>query len=267
MFNELFNNATKEYPFLIEHLNVKYIPHFHKETEIVYVLDGELIFTLGNSTYKIKSGDICIIPPLLIHNLYTEEYSKTFVMKLYSAADLSNIHLQNHIMHPIDSGYNKLYNYIDNIINENKNKEEHYKLAVNINAENILLFILRDTKYHKMDSKIKYKHISENKFLDSINAYLELNYQNDFSLYDIAKNFNYTKSYFCRYFKSVTGSTFWEYFTMFRLEKSIEYIKTSPKENFTVIAFKSGFKNVRSYNTAFKNFFQCTPSEYRKMLK
>ena len=30
MYNELINSATKEYPFLIKHINVKYIPHFHQ---------------------------------------------------------------------------------------------------------------------------------------------------------------------------------------------------------------------------------------------
>ena len=266
MYNELINSATKEYPFLIKHINVKYIPHFHQETEIVYVLDGELTFTLGMYSYIIKKGDICIIPSRLIHNLYTESYSETYVMKLYSIVDFSNIHLENHILTKKDSGYEKLYNYIYDIINENEKKEEYYKLAVNIHAENIFLFILRETKYHKNDSKIKMKHITENEFLSSINSFLESHYNEDFSLFDIAKHSNYTKSYFCRHFKRITGITFWEYFTMFRLEKSLQYIKASPKENITVIADRSGFKNVRSFNNAFKNFYRYTPSEYRKMM-
>lgn len=264
MFNELFNNATKEYPFLIEHLNVKYIPHFHKETEIVYVLDGELTFTLGNSMYTIKKDDICIIPSGLIHNLYTEDYSKTYVMKLYSVVDLSNIHLENYIVTKNEQGYEKLLSFIKNIMNENSRKDEHHELAVNINAENILLFILRETKYYKLEGRIRWKQITENKFLDKINDYLELHYLENFTLLEIAEHLNYNKSYFCRYFKTVTGITFWEYFTMFRLDKSIQLISQFPKENITVIAGKSGFKNVHSFNTAFKDFYHCTPSEYRK---
>jgi AraC-like DNA-binding protein len=54
---------------------------------------------------------------------------------------------------------------------------------------------------------------------------------------------------------------------MFRLEKSVELIRSNAKENFTGIAVKSGFKNVRSFNQSFKEYYRCTPSEYRKMLK
>lgn len=137
MYNELINNATKEYPFIIKHINIKYIPHFHQETEIVYVLDGELTFTLGMFSCKIKKGEICIIPSCFIHNLYTENYSETYVMKLYTIDDLNNIYLENNILTKNDSGYEKLYHYIYNIINENEKKEKYYKLAVNINVDKI----------------------------------------------------------------------------------------------------------------------------------
>ena len=112
MWNELINSATKEYPFLIKHTNVKYIPHFHQETEIVYMISGELVFTLGMNSYRIREGDICIIPSRLIHNLYTQEQSESFVMKLYSVADLSNIHLENPILRQEDPGYEILRGYV-----------------------------------------------------------------------------------------------------------------------------------------------------------
>lgn len=266
MYNELINTATKEYPFLVNHVNVKYIPHFHEETEIVYVIRGEFVFTLGMLSSIAKEGDICIIPSKMIHNLYTEHYSETFVMKLYSIVDLSNIHLDKYIISQSDPGYQQIHEYICRIMVENDQKNDHYKLAVNINAENIFLFILRETQYQRTDGKIKLKQIHESNFLETINTFLEAHYTDDFSLSDIAAHLNYTKSYFCRYFKKATGTTFWEYYTMFRLEKSIHYIQLSSKETFTVIARKSGFKNARSFYEAFSNYYHCTPREYRKML-
>lgn len=266
MWNELINNATREYPFLIKHLNVRYIPHFHQESEIVYVMKGELTFTLGTVGHIIREGDICIIPSRLIHNLYTEEYSETFVMKLYSVADLSTIHLEQHILHRGDPGYDTLHDYVLTIIAENEKKNKHYQLAVNIYAEKIFLFILRETKYHKVDGKIRLKQINESNFLNTIHEYLDTHYCDEFSLADIAGHLNYTKSYFCRNFKKITGITFWEYYTMFRLEKAIQFIQDAPKETFSVIAHKSGFKNVRSFYDAFNDYYHCTPREYRKML-
>lgn len=267
MYNEQVNYATKDYPFLIKHENVKYIPHFHEETEIVQVLEGELLFTLGIECYSIKAGDICIITPQQIHNLYTETYSLTYVMKLFPIVDLSGLRLETPILTKADPSYEKLNNYIHNIIRENENQEECYKLAVNVQAESIFLFILREMRYQNLDSRIKLKHITKNKTLDEINQFLEEHFDEDFSLDQIATKLNYTKSYFCRYFKKMTAMTFWEYFTMFRLEKSIQCMQDSPKENITVIANRAGFKNVHSYNTAFKSFHRCTPREYRERIK
>lgn len=266
MYNEIINFATREYPFLIKHISVRYIPHFHQETELVYIMKGELTFTLGMAVYTVREGDICIIPPNLIHNLYTDDYSESFVMKLYSVVDLSNIHPEKHILQCNDPGYETLRSYICGIIRENDSKEEHYRLAVNIYAEEIFLFILRNTQYHKVDSKSKLRHINESKFLDTINGYLETHYADDFSLTDIAEYLNYTKSYFCRYFKRVVGITFWEYYTLFRLEKAVVLIHASSKDTFTFIAHKSGFNNVRSFYEAFRGYYHCTPREYRKML-
>lgn len=267
MYRELVNYATQTYPFLIKHTDVRYIPHFHEETEIVYVTEGELEFTLGTKSYLIKKGDICIIPSGHIHNLYTYSHSKSFVMKLYPIIDLSGMQLKNYIISQSFHFYDQIVEYITEIISENDSKTQGFELAVNINAEKLFLFILRKMEYVILDKKIKSKRSSENDFLSEVNSFIEDNLNSDISLDDIARLFNYTKSYFCRYFKKITGNTFWEYYTMFRLEKSVELIRSNSKENFTGIAVKSGFKNVRSFNQAFKEYYRCTPSEYRKMLK
>lgn len=266
MYHELVNYATPQYPFLTEHLNVRYIPHFHEETELVYGIDGELEVTLGTQTFTLNPDEICIIPQGLVHNLYTHSYSKCFVLKLYPLIDFSNIYLVNHVVSPGAKGYNLLLTHINTIIYENQQKASGYALAVNICAESILLTILRELEHHRLDSKVKTRHLSENHFLSAVNAFLEENYSCDLSLCDIAQHFNYTKSYFCRHFKNITQQSFWEYFTIFRLEKAIQLIKTAPRETFIVIASKSGFKNIRSFNLAFKNYYRCTPSQYRKML-
>ena len=60
--------------------------------------------------------------------------------------------------------------------------------------------------------------------------------------------------------------TFWEYYTLFRLERSVQMMRESPKETVCVVANASGFKSVRSYNEAFKKAYRCTPMEYKKKL-
>lgn len=266
MYKELINNATINYPFLIKHLNVKYIPHFHEEIELVYVIDGDLQFTLGNNVYTIKKGDICIILPNLIHNLFTHNFSKTFVTKIYPTADLNNIRLEKNIISANEPFYDEIKGFLLNMMEENDLKEYGYELAVNNNATNILLTVMRKFKHYKIDSHIKNIMFNEGDFLKQVDLFLKEHQSENLTLERIAEKFNYTKSYFCRYFKKITGMTFWQYYTLYRLEIAIEHIKTNSKVNLTQVALLSNFKNVRSFNNAFQSFYHCTPSEYRKMI-
>ena len=266
VYRELINRASQAYPFLIRHTDVRYIPHFHPETEIVYVMDGELTFTLGMQSHSVTAGDICIITPDAIHNLFTEDRSTSFVMKLYPAADLSDIRFDNPILHPGDPGYESLHRCVLQIMTENDTKGEGYQLAVNVCAGAIFLLLLREFSHQRLDSRKKSRHISESNFLGRINRYLESHYMEDFGLEDISEYLGYEKSYFCRYFKRVTGITFWEYYTLFRLEKSVQRMSQNSKETISLVANASGFKNVRSYNEAFRKTYRCTPTEYKKTL-
>ena len=268
MYHELINHATRNYPFLIEHINVKYIPHFHEEPELVYVMEGNLNVTIGNNGFVLKENEICIFTPGVIHNLYSHEYNKSFVMKLFPAIDISNIQLNNAVITPASDNYDILKNYISDIINENTKKAKGYELAANIIAEKILLYIIRNTDYHILENTMQIKRENESDFLNSVTAFLEQHYAEQFSLEEVAKHLNFTKSYFCHYFKEVTGVTFWNYYTLFRLEKAIQMMKENPSKKYIEISENSGFKNIRTFNESFRKYHMCTPREYiRKYYK
>ena len=267
MFYEHINSASKDFPFLVHHNNIKYIPHLHNETELVYVEEGEIELTLGHNISLLKKGEIAIIPCKIIHNLYTKENSKTFVMKLFPVVNLEEISLKQYVLSKNDNNYSALLNIITEIINEEQKKQSDYKFAINICSQQIFLFILRNLTEIKNDNKEKVRILKESKFLKEVNKYLEENYKKGISLVEIAKHFNLTKSYFCRYFKAVTGTSLWNYYTLFRLEKAIALINSGENKTLTTIAFESGFNNVRSFNTAFKEYQNQTPGEYKKQQK
>jgi xylan 1,4-beta-xylosidase len=267
MYKELINTASKEYPFLIEHDDVRYIPHFHEEAEIVYVLDGELEITVGTEKRTAAAGEISVIFPNVIHNLYTHEKSHSFVIKLYPMAELSKISAEDFIITKDDACYDKLNRYIQNIILENRTRTTGYELAVNVCLDSIFLLLLRELRSFKIGRKQKQKNVSHNAFLSALTGFLEENYQNEVNLDLAARHFGYTRSYFCRYFRKVTALTFWDYYTMFRIEKAGERIRDMRSENVIETASRCGFKNVRSFNEAFKRYYGCTPMEYRKSMQ
>ena len=46
-----------------------YPVHFHKEFEIVYVVQGQGLFSVQTNQYIAKEGDIVIIPPEVLHSI------------------------------------------------------------------------------------------------------------------------------------------------------------------------------------------------------
>ncbi len=62
------------------------------------------------------------------------------------------------------------------------------------------------------------------------------------------------------------GTTFFDYLTLFRLEKALPQL-TYTKKTVAEIAYDCGFSNLRSFNRAFKRHIALTPSEYRKNFK
>ncbi len=41
--------------------------HKHRHSQVVYVLDGEFEFSIGDETKTVKAGDSCMIPPNVDH--------------------------------------------------------------------------------------------------------------------------------------------------------------------------------------------------------
>ena len=81
----------------------------------------------------------------------------------------------------------------------------------------------------------------------------------------IAKECHFSKCYFAHEFKKLTGMTFINYLSVFRLKKAVALLKNSDMK-MTEIAEFSGFSNIRSFNRTFKKHFGKSPVEYRQQI-
>ena len=237
--------------------------HYHEEIEIVYVIEGEILIIIDSEEVALSRGDICIIMPGQIHSFVSNCYNKVYIMKLFANTDVCEIRLASNKFDKDNDNYFEFKRYIEEIAFEDSSRENGYELAVNILSRQILLFIIRKLEYKKADKlKIK-KNNNSIELLNAVNDFLDEHYNEKFSLEDIAKQCGFSKCYFSRYFKGVTKVGFWEYLIVFKLEKAIFIIKNTD-ENITDIALSCGFNNLRSFNRAFKKYYNCTPKEYRR---
>lgn len=99
--------------------------------------------------------------------------------------------------------------------------------------------------------------------IGEISAYLGSHYCEAISLTGIAEKYYMNPAYLCRVFKNETGQNFNEYLSRIRLEAAVELMKDA-RLKMNDISGMVGYENVNYFLKKFKDYFGCTPTEYKK---
>ena len=70
-----------------EHTN--YPPHWHTDVEIIYAKESDYKIICGNNTYYLEEGDILVICPAVIHEIFSPSIGE----RVYIQADFSRLTL------------------------------------------------------------------------------------------------------------------------------------------------------------------------------
>lgn len=111
-------------------------------------------------------------------------------------------------------------------------------------------------------SKERYERL-----IEQIKAYVGENYGDlSLSVNQVSEHVNMSAAYLGRVFKQVTGITFTEYLTKYRLDIACALLKET---DMTVneISDEIGFTNSSYFHIIFKKNLNCTPNQYRKQCK
>ena len=266
MDNILFENEHKaigSFPYIeLENSNFNYITHYHEELEMIYIESGDIIAHSGADEIILSKGDICFFMPGEIHGFKSSTQNNIYVLKLNMNAYVENfdfwkIRLKNNKISPNDSIYNNFKTLLDEILEEYHIKQMGYEFAIRHCKNKIIYTLLRNLEYKFIDTS---KNI---KLLNSLNGFLEKNFDKDITLDEVSRACHFSKYYFAHKLKEMTGMTFISFLTAFRLEKAVNLLKTTHM-GITDIALKCGFSNLRSFNRTFKTAYNTTPSAYRK---
>ncbi|MBQ3037428.1 MAG: helix-turn-helix transcriptional regulator, partial [Lachnospiraceae bacterium] len=108
----------------------------------------------------------------------------------------------------------------------------------------------------------------EIRIIDAI-AYIQEHYAELVTLDDIADSIHVSKSECCRCFKRAVNITPFEYLMRYRILQAADKILQNDREMTSIseLASSVGFNNTSYFNKLFKKYFNCTPTEYRKLSK
>ena len=96
--------------------------------------------------------------------------------------------------------------------------------------------------------------------------FIENNLDNDFSLAEVAQKASISQWHFQRIFRALTNETLKTYIRSRRLAKALEKLLVS-NHKIIDIALVAGFESQESFTRAFKNAFNMTPNQARKIGK
>lgn len=108
------------------------------------------------------------------------------------------------------------------------------------------------------------KRIIYEKRIYQVQDYISAHLDEELNLEKLAQISSFSLFHFHRIFKGITGETLYDFIQRIRLEKSCILLSSNPDLKIINIAMDCGFSTPSSFSKAFKNFYNISPSEYRK---
>lgn len=124
-------------------------------------------------------------------------------------------------------------------------------------------YLSRPASVQKAPRKSSRKQDSGNFYINEAIRYIELNYQKDISVEEIAANCGLTRSYFGKKFKEEFGKTPQEFLVQFRMAKAAELLKETQMP-IGEISSAVGYNDQLHFSRAFKNTYGISPRKWRE---
>lgn len=251
--------------------------HYHPFYEFYYLVSGERRFFLNGKSYRIKSGDIMLIPKREIHRttFYGEGseheriamcFDDDFVRRLQSSIGLAKFEQcfqHRHLSVPFEKR-GELEKLFEKLLAEYSGQDELSDELCAIYCEEIIMLMIRYQKQYiaKKDDDVHEFGI-EDREMEAAAQYINHNFMESITLPMIADKYGMSDSYFSRRFKQVTGFGFKEYLNMVRIRHACELL-VSTDWSVTRISEECGYMDSNYFGDAFRKIKHVSPREFRK---
>ncbi|MDR1771342.1 MAG: AraC family transcriptional regulator [Hungatella sp.] len=252
-----FNNFVPELHYYIHRKctpDWKIEPDITPFVDLTYVIAGRASYTIGNTEYMVKAGDLLCIPKGIYRTAANvsgdlmECYSANFFLRSQSGEDVSfPIPIVSHL-----GRVPQLISCFHDINSEWIRQEFGYMLRVRATLCLILYqianLLLNNSYLNPEDLRIK----------NSIH-YLYAHYSEPITIQTMAEHFHLHPAYYGNLFRRVTGITFKQYLLTLRLNHAEDLLK-SGEYSVTEVAAQCGFPDIFYFSKLFKEKKGISPS-------
>lgn len=279
LYSENDNPIASDYYYEVRHTtnnNFPYIPsHTHNFYEIYMYLSGSCMLSVEDNMFDVKAGDIVIIPPYTIHQLFQTEPKTLPYVRMYmyiSEACLKSFQFNEHsVLHTLEiAKKNKRFHFSIKDSEEyecikscmltvyNNGKKDFYGKEL-FNRGCILTTMSVLAKNIVNDLKPQ-DIIHSNPLIEKVIAYINSNYADDISLDLLTDKFYINKSTLSKEFKDYTSHTVHNYLVMKRISVAKQEMAdgVSPSQ----VYLMTGFKDYSTFYRTFQRTEGMSPKEY-----
>ncbi len=243
---------------------------WHREPELVYVMSGTAECMVNGEEQTLNKGDFVLLNSEDVHlarpientscSLLFVIFSLEYIKQFKSSVD--------GLLFDIDSvsGIRESVGNLLGKISDSYSSNSAYVSMLQIAYVNQIYYLLLEhcVCYRRFPnaSGIPKRDFS---YAKTAISYINENYSREITLDEISSIVNLSPSYFSKYFKRVTQSSFSEYLANLRLEKAVRDMLEN-NTSVSAAALKNGFANVKSFITQCKKIYNCTPAQYKKRI-
>ena len=275
-----YQELEMDSPYVNTHRDVSYAPenvqlHSHSFFEIIYCESGYLQYLIADKRYRIRAGDIILIPPGISHRpLFYDEMTEPYLrIVLWISTDflrgllsvcpediLPQIHSKEHfLLRTEGTSYKYLETYFKRGVQEVNKAAPLWEISLYGNTAALLAHLSR-----ALLSSGAIAPIEKREEIDRIITYIEKNYANKITLEDTAKEFHISTSTLGKLFFHKLDISFYQFVTQRRLINAKLQIEEGASMEEAALA--CGFCDYSAFYRVFKKEYGISPREYKKLV-
>ena len=255
-------------PFLIRQ-NMHYqagkscTSNLHKNIELLYFKEGSGSVLCGENSYDVQPGDVVVVNSYLAHRVDAKEditYDCLIIYDDFCEENGIDTALTEFAPKVTDSQVVTRYQAV---MEADSCQDPLWQARVRCCALQLLIFLCAT------HSRPRSTPITEDQTFQSIIeaiTYIKANLQSKLTVEQIADHAGFSKFYFLRLFKRVTGCTLVQYINLLRCEQAKELLRD---RNYSVkeTALACGFDNLSYFSNVFKKHTGTLPGAYKNQPK
>lgn len=258
----------KELPFIV-HRDMRYKAgggcrsNLHRNIEILQFTGGCGEVICGEKSISVAAGDVVVVNSYIAHRVVAKEdicFNCLIVGSDFCMDNGIDVTLMDFVAKPVDEAVVTLFR----AVMENHDRQDSLWQA-RVRCSVLQLLILLCSRYASPREEPVTEDHAFQAVIDTI-AYIKDNIKEKLSVEMIAEHAGFSKFYFLRLFKRVTGCTVVQYINLLRCETAKELLRSGSR-TVKETAYLCGFDNLSYFSSVFKKNTGYLPGAYKAQTK